>query len=219
MKSHRLFLKIVIVTGLFVTSQNAFSQSTEPMVVDSTAMHTMAVDSTLVQVMAADSMADKGRVVESPNTMVRDSMQSAEKRLKFGCGFGLSFVGGTNIGLSPNLIYALSNKVSIGAGIQGSYSAIKNLQNTTTFGANVIGMYSPVQKFTMLLEFAELKVATKTETPTGTDTKKYWDSALFVGAGLNITSKIAVGAKYNLLYKKDESVYTSPIIPFVNITF
>ncbi|NNC33789.1 MAG: hypothetical protein HKO09_02810, partial [Croceitalea sp.] len=57
------------------------------------------------------------------------------------------------------------------------------------------------------------------ETPTGEETNKYWDSALFVGAGLNITNKIAIGAKYNMLYDKDESVYTSAVIPFVNITF
>ncbi len=70
------------------------------------------------------------------------------KRLKFGCGFGLSFVGGTNISLSPNLTYKTSNKTAIGIGIQGSYAAIKNLQNTTTFGANIIGQYLPTKKIT-----------------------------------------------------------------------
>ncbi|MCJ7465673.1 MAG: hypothetical protein MUO53_03155 [Maribacter sp.] len=139
--------------------------------------------------------------------------------MKFGCGFGLSFVGGTNFSLSPNLMYDVSKKVSLGGGVQESYTTIKDLQNTPTIGANIIGQYSPIEKITTLLEFAELNVSTKTETPTGKDTRKYWDSALFVGACLNITSKIAVGAKYNLLYKKDESVYTSPVIPFVNITF
>jgi hypothetical protein len=150
---------------------------------------------------------------------VADSTSTEQKRLKFGCGFGLNFVGGTNISIAPNLIYGVSDKVSFGGGIQGSYASIKDLQNTTTFGFNVIGQYSPVRKLTTLLEFTELRVSTKTETPTGTDTEKYWDSALFVGAGFNITDNIAIGAKYNLLYDKDKSVYTSPIIPFVNITF
>lgn len=102
---------------------------------------------------------------------------------------------------------------------KGSYSAIKNLQNTTTFGANIITQYSPIEKISTLLEFAELRVSTKTESVAGNSTNNYWDSALFVGAGFNITSKISIGAKYNLLYKEGESVYTSPVIPFVNITF
>lgn len=164
--------------------------------------------------------------LEASSQTVKDSVSKKNsdtllvkepKRLKFGCGFGLSFVGGTNISLSPNLTYKTSNKTAIGIGIQGSYAAIKNLQNTTTFGANIIGQYMPTTKITTALEFAQLRVSTKTEA-TNT-TQNYWDSALFVGAGYNITSKISVGAKYNLLYKEGESVYTSPIIPFVNITF
>jgi len=68
------------------------------------------------------------------------------------------------------------------------------------------------------LEFGELKVNTKTETPTGKVSKDYCDSAIFVGLGWNFNEKISVEAKYNLLYKDYKSVYTSPIIPFVNIT-
>ncbi|WP_209400297.1 hypothetical protein [Pseudozobellia sp. WGM2] len=150
---------------------------------------------------------------------VKDSANVVNKRLKFGCGFGLSFVGGTNIGLSPNLMYAVSNKMSIGAGLQGNYTAIKDVQSTTTIGANIIGQYSPTPKLTTLLEFAELNVNTKQETVTGDIKDNFWESILFVGAGLNITNKIALGVKYNVLYKEDESVYTSPVIPFVNITF
>ncbi|HCO85916.1 MAG TPA: hypothetical protein DIT95_20650 [Arenibacter sp.] len=156
---------------------------------------------------------------QTTDIAVVDSTSKTENRLKFGLGFGLSFVGGTNISLAPNLIYEVSDKVSLGGGIQGSYTSIKDLQNTTTFGANIITQYRPIRQLTTLLEFAQLKVNTKTETSTGKVTDDYWDSALFVGLGWNINEKISVGAKYNLLYKKDESVYTSPILPFVNITF
>ena len=150
---------------------------------------------------------------------IADSTATVEKPLKFGCGFGLSFVGGTNIGLSPHLIYDISDKFSLGAGLQGNYTAIKDLQKTFTYGANIIGQYNPIDRLTTLVEFAQLKVNTTTENIAGDIERDYWDSALFVGAGLNITPKISLGAKYNLLYDEDESVYTSPIIPFVNITF
>ncbi|MBC7000042.1 hypothetical protein [Cytophaga sp. FL35] len=150
---------------------------------------------------------------------VVDSTGVVNKKLTFGCGFGLSFVGGTNIGLSPNLMYAVSDKVSFGAGLQGNYTAIKDVQSTTTFGINLLTQYSPVKKLITLVEFAELNVNTKQETLNGDIKDSFWESILFVGAGLNVTNKIALGVKYNVLYKEDESVYTSPIIPFVNITF
>ncbi|RMA58801.1 hypothetical protein [Ulvibacter antarcticus] len=150
---------------------------------------------------------------------VIDSTAQKQPRFKFGCGFGLSFIGGTNISLAPNIAYQYNEKFSLGVGIQGSYSAIKNLQNTTTFGANIITQYTPIKLLTTLIEFAELNVTTKTETANGETEDNYWDSALFVGAGLNITENISVGAKYNVLYDSDKSVYTSPVIPFVNISF
>lgn len=154
-------------------------------------------------------------------TVAADSIIKEEKRLKIGVGFGLNFVGATNISLSPNLSYKVSDKISFGAGIQGSYSSIKNFQNTTTIGGNLITVYSPIQKISLLLEFVELNVSTKTEqTETAPEIKNnYWDTALFIGAGFNITRKISVGAKYNMLYDENESVYTSAVIPFVNITF
>ncbi|MEO9891167.1 hypothetical protein [Aurantibacter sp.] len=157
--------------------------------------------------------------VESVDIIKADSIVNLDKRLKFGLGFGLNFVGGTNIGLSPNLVYQLSNKVSLAAGLQGNYASIKNLQKTTTIGANAVVLYSPVNKFITLLEFAELNVNRTTELPTGDVKDKFWESALFLGIGMHLTNNISLGAKYNLLYDKDESVYTSPIIPFVNITF
>lgn len=150
---------------------------------------------------------------------VPDSTATAEKPLKFGCGFGLSFVGGTNIGLSPHLIYSISDKFSLGAGLQGNYTSIKDLQKTFTFGGNALAQYNPIPRLSTLVEFVQLKVNTTTEAVTGDIEEDYWDTALFVGAGLNVTNKISLGAKYNLLYDSDESVYTSPIIPFVNITF
>jgi hypothetical protein len=148
-----------------------------------------------------------------------DSLHPKEKKLKFGCGFGLNFVGGTSISLSPNLTYKVTEKIAFGAGLQGSYNKIKNLQNTTTFGGNVVGYYTPFKNFQTQLEFVELRVKTETEINAIKASKSFWDSALFVGAGYNITKKISVGAKYNLLYKADESVYSSAIIPFVNISF
>jgi long-subunit fatty acid transport protein len=197
MKINNLVSKLLIVMGVFLCSLPIYSQTTNIAVIDSTNV----------------------TVNDSITLAAIDTTIQAPKRLKFGVGFGLNFVGGTNITLSPNLMYSLSDKVAIGAGIQGSYSAIKDLQNTTTFGGNMLTQYNPSRSILTLVELVLLNVSTKTDTPTGETKDTYWDTALFVGAGVNITEKITIGAKYNLLYKEDESVYTSPILPFVNISF
>lgn len=158
-------------------------------------------------------------MISQTQIAVVDSTSQKPNKLKFGVGFGLSFVGGTNISLAPNLIYNVSEKFAFGGGVQVNYLSIKDLRTTTTFGGNVIGQYRPAKILTTLIEFTELNVSSTTETPEGEVKETFWDSALFVGAGLNITEKVSVGAKYNLLYKEDESVYTSPVIPFVNISF
>ncbi len=139
------------------------------------------------------------------------------KKLNFGLGFGLNFVGGTSVSLSPNLTYQVSDKISAGAGLLFNYTAIKDLQNTTTIGANIIGNYYPIDKLLTTLEFAEMHVNRNVLYTNIKD--NFWDSALFVGVGYQITPKISVGGKYNLLYDKDKSVYSSPLVPFVNISF
>jgi hypothetical protein len=150
--------------------------------------------------------------------VVSDSIKPVSK-LKFGCGVGANFVGGTNLSLSPNLTYQVSKSISLGGGLQASYSALKNIQNTTSFGLNLLGNYNPIKKITTVLEFAQINSKISNETGPSAVTRSFWESVLFVGAGLNITPKISLGAKYNMLYKEEKSVYTSAIVPFVNIGF
>ena len=155
-----------------------------------------------------DSIANKK--IDSLNNPI-------QKNVKFGCGFGLNFVGGTNINLSPNVIFVLSKKISLGTGLQFNYLSIKNLQTTTTLGANALFQYNLSQKLITTLEFVQLRVSRKNETTNTTN--KFWDAALFIGAGINITNAISIGAKYNVLFNESQSIYTGPVIPFVNITF
>ncbi len=140
-----------------------------------------------------------------------------EKKLRFGTGFGLNFVGGTNISVAPHLTYNFNEKLAVGVGVQFNYLSIKDVQTTTSYGANSIFEYKPTKKILTLAEFVQLRVSAKSDIG-GSDTS-FWDSALFLGAGYFITEKISLGAKYNVLYDEDESIYSSAIIPFVNIAF
>lgn len=140
-----------------------------------------------------------------------------KNRLKFGLGFGVNFVGGTNLSLSPNLTYLLTKNFSIGGGLQFNYAGLKGIQKTTTYGANALVYFTPVRQLLTTLEFSELHV---NRNALITNTKnEFWESALFIGGGIQITPKFSLGAKYNVLYNKNESVYSSPVVPFINISF
>jgi long-subunit fatty acid transport protein len=140
-----------------------------------------------------------------------------KNRLKFGLGFGVNFVGGTNLSLSPNLTYPVTKSFSIGGGLQFNYAGLKNIQKTITYGANALIYYTPVRQLLTTLEFSELHV---NQNLLIANTKnEFWESALFIGAGIQITPKISLGAKYNVLYDKNKSVYSSPVVPFINISF
>lgn len=142
---------------------------------------------------------------------------SHPKRLKLGLGFGLNFVGGTNLSLSPSLTYNVTKKLALGGGLLFNYAAIKNIQKTTTFGINALVNYTPTKILLTTLEFSEMHVSSQSYI---SNTKSnFWESALFLGAGLQVTPKISLGAKYNLLYNKNKSVYTSPVVPFINVSF
>ena len=140
-----------------------------------------------------------------------------QKKLNFGLGFGLNFVGGTSISLSPNLTYRLNDKMAVGAGLMFNYNSIKDIQTTTTIGANALYFYYPLPKLLTTAEFVQMHVNRNMKFNGVKD--KFWESALFVGAGYQLTPKISLGAKYNVLYNENKSVYSSPVVPFVNITF
>ncbi len=150
-------------------------------------------------------------------TTVSKKDSTLKNKLKFGLGVGVNFVGGTNLSLSPNLTYLLTKNFSIGGGLQFNYAGLKDIQKTTTYGANALIYYTPVRQLLTTLEFSELHVSRNSLI---TNTKsEFWESALFIGAGIQITAKISLGAKYNVLYNKNTSVYSRPIVPFINIGF
>jgi long-subunit fatty acid transport protein len=150
-------------------------------------------------------------------TTVNNKDSTLKNRLKFGLGFGVNFIGGTNLSLSPNLTYRLTKNFSVGGGLQFNYAGLKDIQKTTTYGANALVYYTPVRKLLTTLEFSELHV-NRNSLITNT-TNEFWESALFIGAGIQITPKLSLGAKYNVLYDKNKSVYSSPVVPFINISF
>jgi len=111
---------------------------------------------------------------------VKESTTEEPSKWKFGMGFGMNFVGGTNLSLSPNLTYNVSDKVAFGGGLQWNYASIKDVRKTSTIGGNLLAFYYPNKTILTLLEFQELNVNTKVETEAGEVKDSSWESALFL---------------------------------------
>lgn len=212
MKIQKIHSFIKLIIFLLLTSKS-FSQVVVDTLKTIQSEINNQVKTEIKNVVTLDSIKPVIKPIIVSDTLIKTS------KLKFGCGVGVNFVGGTNLSLSPNATYSLSKSVSVGGGIQASYAALKNIQNTTTFGLNLLGNYNPIKQILTTLEFAQLKVNSTNETTPEKITRNFWESILFIGAGYNINSKISIGAKYNMLYKEEKSVYTSAIVPFVNIGF
>ena len=116
MKKIKIVSKLALVIGVFAICNTGFSQ---------------IENDTIVKV-ATENIISTDSIVSLESMGSLDSLTLKEpSRLKFGLGFGLNFVGGTNISISPNLNYAVSDKIAFGVGLQGSYSSIKRGSTTT----------------------------------------------------------------------------------------
>lgn len=138
--------------------------------------------------------------------------------VRFGGGLGISFGNGfTSLGISPSAIYVFNDKVAAGIGLSGQYTSSKNDFRATIIGGSLIGLFKPIDEVVLSAEFEENHVYFKDEILNSN--REYWYPALFLGAGYNISNFGAVGIRYDVLYDENESIYGTPLLPFVRFYF
>ena len=142
------------------------------------------------------------------------------EQVQFGGGFGLSLGSGfTDVTIAPSGIYNLNHFVSIGAGLQGSFVSQKDLFSSTIYGVNVITLFNPVEEVQISLEVEQVRVNNYFEMVGGPNKKvNFWNTGLFVGGGYRMDN-VTVGMRYNLLYNKDNNVYSDALMPFIRMYF
>ncbi|WP_395065112.1 hypothetical protein [Flavobacterium sp.] len=142
------------------------------------------------------------------------------KNVQFGGGFGIGIGSGyTDITIAPSAIYNFNDYVSIGAGLQGSIVSQKNYYNSSIYGASLITLFNPIEQVQISAELEEVRVNnTFRNTTTGTVKNNFWNTGLFVGLGYRVEN-ITIGARYNLLFDKDKSVYSDALMPFIRVYF
>ena len=142
------------------------------------------------------------------------------KNVQFGGGLGLSVGSGfTDITIAPSAIYNINKYVAIGTGLQGSYVSQKNYFTSAIYGASLITLFNPIEEAQISLEVEQVRVNTTFKTTGGPSIKdNFWNTGLFVGAGYRMDN-VTIGARYNLLYNKDKSVYSDALMPFIRVYF
>ncbi len=138
-------------------------------------------------------------------------------KIYFGGGFGFSAGSNqTNLSLSPQVGYKITEKFSAGVGISYQYVKIKNPNiSINNYGWSLFTRYNIVQQFFAYSEFERLSF----EYPTNFDperTERTGYNSLLLGGGyserLGGRASFSMMALYNVLYDETEfpRPYSSP---------
>lgn len=145
--------------------------------------------------------------------------------VKFGGGLGLGFGNGfTNISVAPSALKPLTEQLSIGLGGQFNYLKSKGFYESTSYGFNLIGIYSPAPMIQLSAELEQLRVNNIwTDYQSNSYQKEsfkenFWNTALFLGVGYT-QGNVTFGARYNVLYKENNLVYSQAWMPFIRVYF
>ena len=139
------------------------------------------------------------------------------KKTQIGGGIGLNVGSGyTDISLAPSAIYNFNPYVSAGLGLQGSYVRVKDSYESYIYGGSLIGLFNPFEQVQLSAELEELRVNNRFLSNNFRD--NFWNTALFLGAGFR-SDNITVGVRYNVLYNKNDFVYSEAFMPFIRVYF
>jgi hypothetical protein len=141
--------------------------------------------------------------------------------VQFGGGLGLGIGSGyTDISVIPSAIYNVNEIVSVGVGLQFGYLSSKNYYKSFVYGGSLIGLINPIPEIQLSAELEQVRVNTDYNStpyqPSFSD--NYWNTALYLGAGYR-TGNVTIGARYDVLFDQEKSLYGSGFMPFVRVYF
>ena len=142
-------------------------------------------------------------------------------KVQFGGGLGLGFGSGyTDISVMPSAIYNVNEIVAVGVGLQFGYLSSKNYYSSYVYGGSIVGLVNPIPEIQLSAELEQVRVNTDYKAvnnfPSYSD--NYWNTALYLGAGYR-TGSVTIGARYDVLYNPNKSLYGSGFMPFVRVYF
>lgn len=142
-------------------------------------------------------------------------------KVQFGGGIGLGIGSGyTDISVMPSAIYNVNEVVAVGVGLQFGYLASKNYYDSFVYGGSLIGLVNPIPEVQLSAELEQVRVNTDYEATAyrSAFSDNFWNTALYLGAGYR-TGNVTIGARYDVLFNDDKSLYGSAFMPFVRVYF
>ena len=131
-------------------------------------------------------------------------------------GFNQNFF---SITLAPNAIYQFNQTWGIGISTGYTYASEKDLYKSSIINYGIIGLSRPINRLELSTQLENYHVSQKfDQDQINLQNINYQYPALFIGAGY-ISNNVTIGAKYDILYDEEKSIFPSPIIPFVRIMF
>jgi len=152
---------------------------------------------------------------------VIDNNNNFWDKVQFGGGLGLGFGSGyTDISVMPSAIYNVNEIVAVGVGLQFGYLNSKNYYESFVYGGSVLTFVNPIPEIQLSAELEQVRVNTDYDAnfnrPAYSD--NFWNTALYLGAGYR-TGNVTIGARYDVLYDPNRSLYGSGFMPFVRVYF
>lgn len=142
-------------------------------------------------------------------------------KVQFGGGLGLGFGSGyTDISVMPSAIYNVNEIVAVGVGLQFGYLNSRNYYESYVYGGSLITLVNPIPEIQLSAELEQVRVNTDYDSRNGfpSYSDNFWNTALYLGAGYR-TGNVTIGARYDVLYDPERSLYGSGFMPFVRVYF
>lgn len=136
--------------------------------------------------------------------------------VRFGGSANLGFSNNaTNIILAPSTIYPVLDNLFLGASVSFGYSSFRNPSaRLFNYGAAALSYYRPIEYIQLSAELEQTFVNTS-----GDFVRDDFDFlALYLGVGYSV-GNATFGVRYDVLYDEDNSLYRSPLSPFVQFYF
>lgn len=157
----------------------------------------------------------------SQQKYVIDNSNPFWDKVQFGGGLGLGIGSGyTDISVLPSAIYNVNEIVAVGVGLQFGYLSSKNYYKSFVYGGSLVGLVNPIPEIQLSAELEQVRINTDyNSTPYRPGySDNYWNTALYLGAGYR-TGSVTIGARYDVLYNPNKSLYGSGFMPFVRVYF
>lgn len=136
------------------------------------------------------------------------------EKVHFGGSVGLGFSSNnTTISASPSAIYEFNPQFSTGLGIGYLYNK-QNEYKSNVISTSLLAFYNPITLVQLSAEFEQLFVNQKYQN----FKNSYNYPALYLGASY-VTGRVSVGFRYDVLYNKNKSIYSSALSPVIRIYF